>query len=156
MLRNRLHVIIAATALAALSGIQPSAAGTPTQVSVQCASTDRTPDISPGVAYTTCFGDATYSFQSDGIPTAYGLKITAPSTHCSSVNYQVYATYDRNRLLGRTRNFLAAGQSEIVPIGNDYARGLQVVAIRALGITGGCNQGSMSGWGALVELVVIP
>ena len=97
-----------------------------------------------------------FSFQSDGVGVQYGVKITAPPGHCSAVNYQVYATYDQNHLLGRTRDFLNAGQNEIVPIGSEYARGLQIVEIRVLGKVGGCNQGRMSGWGAHLELVIIP
>ncbi|MBP6012091.1 MAG: hypothetical protein KBA31_07675 [Alphaproteobacteria bacterium] len=153
MQRNIAAATFAATALIALAAV-PASAGQ-TRVEVTCAASDALPPAGPGLVYTTCAGQQQYRFQSDGIPTSYGIKFTAPPTHCSDVNYQVYATYE-DRLLGRTRAFLAAGQSEIVPIGNDFARGLQVVNIRALGKVGGCNQGRMHSWAALVELVVIP
>jgi hypothetical protein len=148
--------LISVAATAACGMVLPAWAGERAQISVQCTYSDQLPPAGPGLIYTTCAGDARFSFQSDGVPTAYGLKFTAPTTHCSAVNYQAYATYDVNHLLGRTRNFLEPGQSEIVPIGNDFARGLQVVTIRVLGKVGGCNTGRMSGWSATVEAVVIP
>ena len=154
---SRISAMLAPTLLVGLI-LQPAIAGTPTQIGATCQASDPIATGTPGVTYTTCgvVNDPRFSFQSEGPGTQYALKITAPPTHCSAVNYQVYATYDLNRLLGRTQNFLEPGQSEIVPVGNDYARGLQVVAIRVLGKVGGCNQGRMSGWSGLVELVIIP
>jgi hypothetical protein len=148
--------LLALTAFVVSTGATIASAGETGQISVQCAVSDQIPTGRPGLVYTTCFGDAQFRFQSEGVPTAYGLKFTAPTMHCSAVNYQVYATYDPNLLLGKTRNFLEPGQSEIVPIGNDFARGLQVVNVRALGKVGGCNTGRMQGWSATVEVVIIP
>lgn len=144
------------SALAVSGNLYVASAGERGQVSVQCAASDALPPAGPNLVYTTCAGEAKFQFQSDGIPTAYGIKFTAPSTHCSAVNYQVWATYNPDLMLGRTRNFLEAGQSEIVPIGDDFARGLQIINVRALGKVGGCNTGRMSGWSAIVEVVIIP
>jgi hypothetical protein len=151
-------LILPALAMFACAGPQSALAGEPTQIGASCQASDPIVTGTPGLTYTTCgvADDPRFSFQSEGPGTQYGLKFTAPPTHCSAVNYQVYATYDLNHLLGRTQNFLEPGQSEIVPVGNDYARGTQVVAIRVLGKVGGCNQGRMSGWSGLVELVIIP
>ena len=153
---RRLLELLSVAALVACSGVVTASAGERGQVSVQCTYSDQLPPAGPGLIYTSCAGEAKFQFQSDGIPTAYGIKFTAPSTHCSAVNYQVWATYNPDLMLGRTRNFLEAGQSEIVPIGNEFARGLQVINVRALGKVGGCNTGRMSGWSAIVEVVVIP
>lgn len=147
--------LLALSTLGVCATLSSASAGESSTVSVQCAATDALPPIG-GNVYTTCFGDAQFKFHSDGVPTAYGLKITASPMHCSAVNYQVYATYDPNLLLGKTQNFLEAGQSEIVPIGNNFARGLQVVNIRALGKVGGCNTGRMQGWSGRVDVVIIP
>lgn len=148
--------LLTLSALVVSAGATFASAGETGQLSVQCAASDQIRTGRPDLVYTTCFGDAQFRFQSEGVPNSYGLKFTAPTMHCSAVNYQVYATYDPNRLLGRTRDFLEPGQSEIVPIGNDLARGLQVVNVRALGKVGGCNTGRMSGWSAMVEVVIIP
>jgi hypothetical protein len=124
------------------------------QVSGTCERSDRIPNTQ----WTTCATprDAIFTFRSDGEPTMYGLKITAPSAHCSAVNYQVWSTSGPEHMYARTQEFLNAGESELVQIGNEFPRGNVAVAIRVLGQVGGCNTGAMQGWGARVELVVIP
>lgn len=141
---------------AALVASAPTVAGERGRISVNCLASDQLPPAGQGLIYTTCAGETQFRFQSAGVPTNYGIRFTAPSMHCSAVNYQVYATYNPNLMLGRTRDFLEPGQSEIVPIGNDFARGMQVINVRGLGKVGGCNQGRMSGWSADVEVVIIP
>ena len=156
-MRSDIGLKLLSLLMVVLSGnVFSASAGERGQVSVQCAASDQLPPAGPGLIYTSCAGESKFQFQSEGIPTAYGIKFTAPSTHCSAVNYQVWATYNPDLMLGRTRNFLEPGQSEIVPIGDDFARGLQVVNVRALGKIGGCNTGRMSGWSAMVEVVIIP
>ena len=162
---TRLNLCIAAGitaiagAAAAIAGPgqigMPVGPGVPVSIGTTCEISDTIPSNPP---MTTCGVrmDPRFSFASDGPGTQYGIKVTAPPAHCSPVNYQIYATYDLNLLLGRTANFLNGGQSEIIPIGNSFARGEQVVAIRALGKVAGCNQGRMQSWGAILELVVIP
>lgn len=133
----------------------------PTATPVQWAQLSGTCEVSdriPNSQWTTCGTrrDAVFTFRSDGVPTMYGLKITAPPAHCSAVNYQVWSTTNANQMYGKTQRFLNAGESEIVPIGNEFPRGNVTVAIRVLGQMGGCNVGAMQSWGATVELVVIP
>ncbi|MFM9862874.1 MAG: hypothetical protein ACKVRO_04645 [Micropepsaceae bacterium] len=152
MSRTLAH-ITALTALALSAAVWPAAADT-IRVSGGCEASDRIPNSQ----WTTCAAraDTTFTFNAAGVGTMYALRIAAPSTHCSAVNYQVWSVTDRNRMFGKTRRFLGAGENEIVNIGNDFPPGNQTVAIRVLGQMGGCNEGRMESWAAFVELVVIP
>jgi|GEM_PF-4667824 len=99
--------------------------------------------------------DATFTFVSEGPGTNYALRMTAPAAHCSPIQYQIWTPGEGGSVYGKTR-FLNRTESEVVPIGNSFARGNITVAIRVLGKMEGCNVGAISSWGGVVELVYLP
>lgn len=123
-------------------------------VSGTCEVSDRIPNSQ----WTTCGArvDATVKFYSRGPDTTYTATFTAPPEHCSAVNYQVWSLRDPNLMHGKTRRFLNAGESETFSIGNGFPRGNQNVAIRVLGLMGGCNEGRMESWAAAVNIMPTP
>ena len=140
----------ALTALTLLVAAAGPAAAEQVQVSGQCEVSDRIPNSQ----WTTCGAqhDATVKFSSRGPDTTYTATFTAPTTHCSAVNYQVWSVRDANLMYGKTVRFLNAGETETVSIGSGFPRGNQTVAIRVLGQMGGCNEGRMASWAALVDI----
>ena len=104
--------------------------------------------VLPGVV--SCDGAAQFGFQSEGPGQMYVVQLMAPTTHCSRVKYIVWRgdgspMVDFRTALGQTE-FLDPGRSSWVRIGNQLARGLQVVRITAVGQVGGCNTGAMGSW----------
>jgi hypothetical protein len=107
-----------------------------------------------------CEGAAQFGFQSDGPGTTYAVMLKAPTTHCSAVKYVVWRgdgspMTNPAQALGQTQ-LLNPGQSGWVRVGNDLARGLQVVRITAYGQVGGCNRGTMGSWAVDASPTIIP
>ena len=95
-----------------------------------------------------CSENKLYTFQSESIDYTYSIKIKTATSHCSDVKFHILSG-DGTIEYGTTP-WLAAGQLGIVPIGNNLARGAQVVQIRTLGRRGGCNTGRIGSWQAQV------
>lgn len=92
-----------------------------------------------------CNSVASMGIASDGPGAVYQLRLQAPGGHCSAVRYIVYG--GDGRPLAQPTAFLNAGQSAVIPLGNNLVRGRHTVFIGAEGIVGGCNTGRLLSWG---------
>lgn len=103
---------------------------------------------------TECTGHAIYAFSSSGPDANIGIELTAPTTHCSKVAYQVWSENGRG-FLGQSKT-LNPGQTFTAGIGDGFAAGVQRVRITAIGFVGGCNTGVMQSWGVDARAVLLP
>ena len=100
-----------------------------------------------------CDKHALYRFQAESADHVYGLELTAPSSHCSPVQYRILENGSRT-YLGSTR-FLQPGQSQLVELGNGFVPGTNKVMIVAWGKVEGCNTGVLQSWAVQVHPVAL-
>jgi hypothetical protein len=124
----------------------------------------------------TCDRGVLYDLVSDGSSTIYSLRLTAPATHCSPVQYVVawpppppppegtlYAVpatplqpfAGGTNYLGET-GVLGPGQSGTVDLGRGYPRGPNQLMIMVIGPVQDCNVGAIHSWGVQVQPVIVP
>jgi hypothetical protein len=102
-----------------------------------------------------CSNKGSYGFNSEGSDLIYGLKLQAPSTHCAPMTYSIVV--DGRQPERSTSRSLNAGESEIINIGSDWARGRHQVLISASSIAGqGCNRNGLQSWAVDASVVIIP
>ncbi len=94
-----------------------------------------------------------FTFNSDGPGAEYAVTLKAPATHCSAVRYTLVSR--NGDILGGT-GFLNAGESTLVSLGDNLAKGRQTVFIQAQGKIGGCNSGRLGSWGVEATSTVVP
>lgn len=141
------YINIACTALALVPSFLPAPARAENFV-VTCSASSLN-----GIR-TECTGHATYAFSSSGPEANIGIEMTAPTTHCSKVAYQVWSENGRG-FLGQTRT-LDPGQTFTAGIGDGFTAGVHRVRITAIGFVGGCNAGAMHSWGVEARAVLLP
>jgi hypothetical protein len=78
------------------------------------------------------------------------IWLTAPSTHCSVVNYFVEDA--QNPKSGISGTQLAPGKRSFVQVGLLAKGSTRQFRIRATGVKGGCNTGSLKSWSVKVRL----
>jgi hypothetical protein len=94
-------------------------------------------------------------FNSDGPGSEYAIQVKAPTGHCSAVRYfTMIAQGDGVRIV--QSEFLNAGQSSYLSLGNNLPRGRHSVTIGAVGKVGGCNTGRLGSWSVDAQATVIP
>jgi hypothetical protein len=100
-----------------------------------------------------CNREVPFTFSSDGLGTQYAIRLQAPASHCSAVRYTLNSS--DGRTLGST-DFLSAGETTWVPVGNNLTPGVHRISIVAQGTTGGCNAGRLQSWGVDAAATVVP
>lgn len=142
---------ISLSALTILAFTLPAAAQQAGYAEVSCSSSSRQG------ALTSCDGYRAITMQSGGPGTIYGLRVTAPATHCSPVFYSVsrFPHATGNDIAGMS-GILRAGESTWFELGRDFAAGTHELRISAVGAVEGCNTGQMSSWGVNWEFLIIP
>jgi hypothetical protein len=78
------------------------------------------------------------------------IWLTAPSTHCSVVNYFVEDAQNPKNGISGTQ--LAPGKSSFVQVGLLAKGSTRQFRIRANGVKGGCNTGRLESWSVKVRL----
>ncbi len=78
------------------------------------------------------------------------IWLTAPSTHCSVVNYFVEDVQNPKKGVRGTQ--LAPGKSSFVQVGLLAKGSTRQFRIRANGVKGGCNTGSLKSWSVKVRV----
>ncbi len=78
------------------------------------------------------------------------IWLTAPSTHCSVVNYSVEDSQNPNKV--RRGIQLAPGKSYFAQLGLLAKGSTRQFRIRANGVKGGCNTGSLKSWSVKVRI----
>lgn len=138
-------------ALALLSVSLPAVAQQSGYGEVVCSSSQRQGHV------TTCEGHFDITLHSEGVPTIYGIQLTAPAGHCAPVSYGVVrAPFASGAdVVGMTRA-LNAGETEWFELGRDFAAGSHTLQIIANGLVAGCNTGAMQSWGVHWQTMVIP
>jgi hypothetical protein len=152
---KRILPAVIASGLGLVSALGAATAGATVRVQGICQDSQLLPQFDPSMPrYTTCaqHPQTSFSLDSDGVGTEYGLQVTTPREHCSKVQYQAWIG---DRMLGKG-TFMGPGETQFIPLGNSFARGNHRFDIRVLGEVGGCNQGRMHSWAAFVAIVIIP
>lgn len=121
--------------------------------------------------FTTCDQAVTFEISVAGTSDIMGLRLSAPSTHCSSVVYAAVKTdpavpveaqtqplraFDRGPDVVASTGPLAANEAEVLSLGRGWAVGTHEIRIMALGVIEDCNVGQLQSWGVNVEQVIIP
>jgi hypothetical protein len=78
------------------------------------------------------------------------IKLIAPSTHCSVVNYFVEDTQNPRNGISGTQ--LAPGKMSMVQVGLLAKGSTRQFRIRATGVKGGCNTGRLQSWSVKVRI----
>lgn len=118
-----------------------------TYVEVQCQQSNRDQD------FTHCVDPAAaITLDAASLDAIYDLKFTAPPAHCSQVTYMVALSRDPGTIFAST-TFLAANESQQINIGRGFGPGPVTLYVFASGRVGGCNEGVMHSWGAIVEVI---
>ncbi len=129
----------------------PMALAGPQSAVVTCQTSNRQGNL------TDCSDHATVTLLSEAADLIYGMKLSAPPAHCSTVAYGVvkfpYGT--GADVIGMT-GFLNAGQTETLILGRNWAPGTHELRIIATGVVGGCNAGALQSWGVNWEQVIVP
>jgi len=116
---------------------------------VTCQGSER----SPFANQLLCRGFAEITLNSDGPGAMVGLQLTAPTTHCSDVQYFVQRVATER---GETTGRLAPGASEVLPLANDLPRGAHRYRIWAWGYVGGCMSDQFQSFGVIADPVIVP
>jgi hypothetical protein len=95
-----------------------------------------------------CDNSAVFNFRS--LRNHSLIWLTAPSTHCSVVNYFVEDA--QNPKSGISGTQLAPGKNSFVQVGLLRKGSTRQFRIRANGVKGGCNTGRLESWGVKVRL----
>lgn len=122
----------------------------PRSITVTCADSS----LAPTGDMVLCLTPGEFVINADGPGTEYGVRLTAPSTHCATVKYSIVPVATRQGI-GLT-SWLGANGSEVFSLGNSLTRGAHRYQVYAWGRVGGCLGTAMHSWGVMVEPVVIP
>lgn len=100
-----------------------------------------------------CRGFAEITINSDGPGAMIGLQLTAPTTHCSDIQYFVQNVATES---GVTSIRLSPGASQILPIADNLPRGPHRYRIWGWGYIGGCMVDQFHSFGVTAAPVIIP
>lgn len=157
-MKSKLHVVLAALAVSVVLGggadaqtrIAPGAVASVSRpIIVTCQGSERSPFGNALV----CNGFAELTLHSDGPGAMIGLQLTAPSTHCSDIQYYVQRVSNES---GEMSERLSPGQGTVLPIANDLPHGLHRYRIWGWGHIGGCLVDQFQSFGVIADQVIIP
>lgn len=100
-----------------------------------------------------CRNFAEITINSDGPGAMIGLQVTAPTTHCSDIQYFVQRVATES---GELSNRLSPGQSQVMQIADDLPRGAHRYRIWGWGYIGGCMVDQFHSFGVTAVPVIIP
>ncbi|MBL8536075.1 MAG: hypothetical protein JNM59_01585 [Hyphomonadaceae bacterium] len=130
-------------------GALQGARGTAQTYTVNCQGSDPSPFGDALV----CRGFAEITLNSDGPGAQIAVRLTAPPTHCTAVQYVVQnVSTERGVMSG----WLEPGASELVPAADDLPRGAHRYRIWAWGRIGGCLRDTVHSFAVTVEPTIIP
>jgi len=116
---------------------------------VMCRGSERSPFANALL----CRGFAEITINSDGPGAMIGLQLTAPTTHCSDIQYYVQRVATET---GATSIRLSPGASQTLPIASDLPRGAHRYRIWGWGYIGGCMVDQFHSFGVTAVPVIIP
>jgi hypothetical protein len=157
-MRFDFRLVLAAFALSlAMSGtanaqyeIAPGALrDVPRPIIVNCQGSERSPFGDALI----CRGFAEITLNSDGPGAMIALRLSAPNTHCSDIQYFVQRVATES---GSLSNRLEPGGSQLMPIADDLPRGPHRYRIWGWGHIGGCLQNEFQSFGVIAEPTIIP
>ncbi|OQW57587.1 MAG: hypothetical protein A4S17_12650 [Proteobacteria bacterium HN_bin10] len=116
---------------------------------VMCQGSERSPFANALL----CLGFAEITINSDGPGAMIGLQLTAPTTHCSDIQYYVQRVATET---GVTSVRLPPGASQTLPIASDLPRGAHRYRIWGWGYIGGCMVDEFHSFGVTAVPVIVP
>jgi hypothetical protein len=134
----------------ALLSVAPAKAG-PVYLEATCTQSEQQGQLS------TCDQHVTFEISVAGTSDIMGLRVEAPSGHCSRVGYgAVKYPYRTGLDVVAQSGFLRPNESEVLNLGRGWAVGTHEIRIIAIGVVEDCNVGQLHSWGINVEQMVIP
>lgn len=132
------------------AGAIEAAMNGPRTITVTCQGSAR----APGDENVLCLNFGQFQLRSDGPGAMVGVRITAPTTHCASINYVIQrVSNERNEMSG----WLAPGRTTTVALANDLPAGTHSFRVWGWGRVGdGCMSEQMHSFAATIEPVIIP